>query len=108
MFETLWRNGKKSIPKYVFGYQSQLFEKWLYGLLVSKIFGGKMKMTGFENFGKNRLIICCPTGCRRSIDGKNRTYQKNFRASLVRLEVFYPSENFIEQSSHDAGLKKNP
>ena len=57
MFGTLWGNGKKSIPEYVYGYQSQLFEKWLYGLLVSKIFGGKMKMTGFEIFGKNRLII---------------------------------------------------
>jgi len=55
-----------------------------------------MKMTGFENFGKNRLIICCPTGCRRTIDGKNRTYRKNFRAPLVRLEVIYPSEILIE------------
>jgi hypothetical protein len=51
------------------GIQSQLFEKWLYGHLVSKIFGGKMKMMGLENFGKNRLIIWCPTGRRRTIDG---------------------------------------
>ena len=52
--------------------------------------GGKMKMTGVGEFWEKSSHYLVPNGMsthERRV--KNRTWRKNFRALLVRLEVIY-------------------